>query len=156
MIVHELAPWASSATTKAKRHPKRYAVDTGLAAAVLGTDAAGLVDVRSPLFGQLLETFVVNALAKQRTWSATDVRLHHYRDRAGGEIDILLVGPGDRVVGIEVKGSATVTAADARHLATFRDRVGDRFVHGYVLHLGARPIPLGPRITALPISAVWA
>ncbi len=56
---------------------------------------------------------------------------------------ILLVGPGDRVVGIEVKGSATVTAADARHLATFRDRVGDRFVHGYVLYLGARPIPLG-------------
>ncbi len=44
-------------------------MDTGLAASVLGTDIARLSDVRSPLFGQLLETFVVNELAKQSTWT---------------------------------------------------------------------------------------
>jgi uncharacterized protein len=156
MVVHELPAWASSATTKAKRHPKRYAVDTGLAAAVLGTDVAALTDVRSPLFGQLLETFVVNELAKQRTWATTDVRLHHFRDRHGAEIDALLVGPGERLVGVEVKGSATVVASDARHLASFRDRVGERFIHGYVFYLGDQVVSLGQRLTALPVSALWA
>ncbi len=156
MVVHELPAWASSATTKAKRHPKRHAVDSGLAAAVLGADVASLTDVRSPLFGQLLETFAVNELAKQRTWARTDVRLHHFRERNGAEIDALLVGPGGRLVGVEVKGSATVTAADAKHLASFRDRVGSRFVHGFVFFLGDRAVSLGPNLTALPMSALWS
>ncbi len=156
MVVHELPAWASSATTKAKRHPKRYAVDTGLASAVLGADVASLTDIRSPLFGQLFETFVVNELAKQRTWSETDVRLHHFRDRAGSEIDALIVAPGQRIVGIEAKGSATITPADARHLAAFRDRLGESFVHGFVLYLGEQTLSLGDRLTALPVAALWA
>jgi uncharacterized protein len=156
IVVHELPAWASSATTKAKRHPKRYAVDTGLAAAVLGTDTARLSDVRSPLFGQLLETFVINELAKQRSWAETDVRLHHFRDRDGSEIDALLVGPGEQLVGIEVKSSATAVVSDVRHLASFRDRVGERFVHGFVLYLGDQVVSLGPRLTAVPLSSLWA
>lgn len=156
MVLHEVPAWATRATTKAKRHPKRFAVDTGLAASVLGVDAASLTDARSPLFGSLLETFVVNELAKQRTWSEADVRLHHFRDRNGSEIDVLLVGPSERLVPIEVKSSATVTVSDARHIATFRDRVGERFVHGFVLYLGNRVFPLGDRISALPISALWS
>ena len=123
---------------------------------MLGTDAAALTDVRSPLFGQLLETFVVNELAKQRTWADTEVRLHHFRDRNGCEIDIVLVGPSEQLVAIEVKGTATVTTRDARHIATFRDRAGPRFVHGFLLYLGERVLPLGDRITALPISVLWS
>ena len=155
LIVHELPAWASSATTRAKRHPKRYAVDTGLAAAVLGSDAGSLADVRSPTFGQLFETFVVNELAKQRTWSETEVRLHHFRDRNGAEIDALLVGPREQMVGIEVKGSSTVSPHDARHLASFRDRVGAQFIHGYVVYLGDRVVSLGPRLSAIPVGALW-
>jgi uncharacterized protein len=156
MIVHELPAWASSATSKAKRHPKRYAVDTGLAAAVLGVDSQSLGDVRSPLFGQLFETFVVNELAKQRTWARTNVRLHHFRDRAGAEVDVVIVGPGQRLLAIEVKGSASLSVADARHLIAMRDRVGEPFVHGVVLYLGHQTVSLGDRITALPVSALWA
>ena len=156
MVVHELPAWTSSATTKAKRHPKRYAVNTGLAASVLGTDVARLTDVRSPLFGQLLETFVVNELAKQRTWAETKVRLHHFRNRNDAEIDALLVGQGEQLVGIEVKSSATAVVSDARHLASFRDRVGERFVHGFVIYLGDQVVSLGPRLTAVPLSALWA
>jgi Domain of unknown function (DUF4143) len=129
MVVHELPAWASNATTKAKR----YAVDSGLAASVLGTDTARVSDVRSPLFEQLLETFVVNELAKQRTLAETEVRLHHFRDRNGAEIDALLVGQGEQLVGIEVKSSASAMVSDARRLASFRDRVGEQFVHGFYL-----------------------
>jgi uncharacterized protein len=37
-----------------------------------------------------------------------------------------------------------------------RDRTGSQFVHGFVLYLGKRVLPLGDRITAQPISALWA
>ena len=112
--------------------------------------------MRSALFGQLFETFVVNELAKQRTCAETDVQLNHFRDRTGAEIDALLVGPGQRLVGVEAKGSATVSSGDARHLAAFRDRIADGFVHGVVFYLGGQVLSLGPRLTAVPVSALWS
>jgi uncharacterized protein len=35
------------------------------------------------------------------------------------------------------------------------DELGDRFIGGVVFHTGPHVFPLGPRITALPISAIW-
>jgi hypothetical protein len=49
-----------------------------------------------------------------------------------------------------------VTTGDARYLAWLRDELGDRFVAGAVFHTGPHAFPLGDRITALPISAIWA
>jgi hypothetical protein len=37
-----------------------------------------------------------------------------------------------------------------------RDELGDRFIAGAVFHTGPHAFPLGERITALPISAIWA
>ena len=62
---------------------------------------------------------------------------------------------GERVLGFEVKASSAVAPADARHLAWMRDELGDRFIAGVVFHTGPRAFPLGDRITALPISAIW-
>ena len=40
---------------------------------------------------------------------------------------------------------------DARHLIWLRDRLGDRFVAGFVVHTGADSYELGDRLWALPI-----
>jgi len=45
---------------------------------------------------------------------------------------------------------------DAFVTQRLRDELGDRFVAGAVFHAGAHAFPLGERITALPISAIWA
>jgi hypothetical protein len=37
-----------------------------------------------------------------------------------------------------------------------RDELEDRFVSGVVFHTGSRAFSLGDRITALPISVIWA
>ena len=37
----------------------------------------------------------------------------------------------------------------------FRDRIGDGFVNGVVLGCFEQPRPLGGRLTALPLSALW-
>jgi uncharacterized protein len=37
-----------------------------------------------------------------------------------------------------------------------RDQLGERFVAGVVFHTGSRTFELGDRITAAPVSTLWA
>ena len=71
------------------------------------------------------------------------------------EVDLVAEQSAGRVVGIEVKASAAPRIEDARHLIWLRDRLGDRFVAGVVLHTGPRVYRLGERILAVPICALW-
>jgi uncharacterized protein len=154
-LVHRLPAWAGSETTRAKRKPKLHMVDSGVACALQRVAEERLVD---PLFegiGPLLESFVVGELMRQRAWSETRPAMFHYRDRDKREIDVVLEDAEGRIVGIEVKAAVDVDDRDARWLAHMRDRVGGRFVAGLVLHLGDRPKPLGDRLVAMPLAALW-
>ncbi len=84
-LVHRVPAWSRSLTAKVKKHPKVYLTDSGLAAHLLGTSPDALTVLGAPAAGPLLETFVVNEIAKQLTWTETSVRLHHFRDRDGAE-----------------------------------------------------------------------
>ena len=81
--------------------------------------------------------------------------LSHYRDADQHEVDIVASTPGGAVVGIEVKAGVDINDRDLRHLGYLRDRLGDRFVNGVIVHNGARMIALGDRITAVPVNALW-
>lgn len=155
-LVHELPVWSRNLSTRMVKHHKTHLVDSGLAAHLLGATPEKLLRPGAPELGQLVETFAFTELAKQATWCETEVFLSHYRDRNGPEIDVILEDTSGRVVGIEVKATASVRAEDARHLGYLRDRFGPDFVHGVVLHLGDRVLALGDRITALPLAALWA
>jgi hypothetical protein len=37
-----------------------------------------------------------------------------------------------------------------------RSRLGGAFAHGILLHLGQEVLPFCDRVTALPLSALWA
>ena len=63
---------------------------------------------------------------------------------------------GRELVAIEVKATATPMAAHAKHLAFLRDRIGDRFKGGVVLHTGNQRVPLGDRLCAVPVSSLWS
>ena len=149
--------WATSATTRAKRRPKIFVVDTGLAADVTGTgeEAFGLrSDGR--MAGALFENLVMTEIQKQASWSERPVAISHFRDRNGAEIDIVVEERrSGQVAGVEVKFTATPTDRHAGHLARMRDRLGKRFTVGIVLHAGQQVLPLGDRLWALPVSALW-
>jgi uncharacterized protein len=71
----------------------------------------------SPARGPLVETFIVNELAKQATWSDHEVRLHHWRISGGAEGDLIVENEDGRIVAIESKSADIVTADDFRGLA---------------------------------------
>ena len=62
---------------------------------------------------------------------------------------------GGSVVGIEVKATTSPGTDTAKHLRWLRDRIGDRFAAGIVLHLGQRASSFGDGIWAVPVSALW-
>lgn len=154
-LTHTLPAWAVNLTSREVKQPKVFPVDTGLAASLLGTSPAAL-GPGSPLSGPLLECFVVGELRRQQTWAAQRSTLHHYRDSRGVEVDAILETPDGRVVGIEVKAASTVRASDASGLSLLRDRLGERFVAGYVLHTGPSAVAIGDRIVGVPMDALWA
>jgi uncharacterized protein len=108
-----------------------------------------------PTTGILVETFVYAELTRLLAASDLGATLYYYRDRDGREIDFLLERRNGQVVAIEVKAASTVGPADFRHLRWLADQLGDRFVGGYVLHLGSQTHPVGNRMMALPLSAMW-
>lgn len=151
----EIPPWSTNLTTRLSKAPKTFVADSGLAAHLLNVSSAELRRVGHPAFGMLVETFVLTELMKLQTVSATPVSIWQYREREGREIDFVLEGPSGSVVGIEVKGTTSPGADSAQHLRWLRDRLGDRFVSGIVLHLGTRSSSFGDRIHAIPVSALW-
>ncbi len=157
-LAHRVPAWSRNLTAKVVRRPKIFAVDTGLAAAVLGKDVAALRRPTDPAAGPLVETLVANELTKQLPWADQPVRLHHMRETGGAEIDLVLEHGDGRVVGLEIKASSTPRREDARWLAQLRDRLrthGDDFTCGIVLHTGEARLSLGDRLIALPVADLW-
>jgi predicted AAA+ superfamily ATPase len=157
IYVHHVVPaWSRNHAAKVVRRPKIHMIDSGLAAHLVGADPTGLARPTSTQSGPLFESFVAGELARQLSWSDTEAALFHYRDRRGVEVDLVLEAPDGRVVGVEVKAAIDVHESDFRGLRTLRDRVGDEFVAGVVVHCGDRPRPFGDRLWSLPVSALWS
>jgi predicted AAA+ superfamily ATPase len=154
-LVRLLPAWTTSRTNRSKRRPVAHLVDTALAAHLVGETAADLARTESRWFGPLLESYVVGEVAKQAGWQDRPTALSHYRDRDQREVDLVLER-GREIVAIEVKATATPVAAHAKHLAFLRDRIGDRFKGGVVLHTGSQRVPLGDRLCAVPVSSLWS
>lgn len=155
-LAFQVPAWSRNLSAKVARHPKVHILDAGLAAHLLGVDPAGLARPAAPAAGRLLETFVAGELARQRTWAEWSFELHHFRDRDGKEVDFVLEGTDGRVAAVEVKAARSLGESDARSLAWMRDRLGSDFIQGVVLYTGEAVLPLGDRVTALPLSALWS
>ncbi len=154
-LLEELPPWHSNRLSRLIKTPKLHVGDTGIACAVLNRDGAALWEDRA-LLGQMVETFVYQELRRQASWQEEEIRFHHFRDRDGFEVDLVLERPGGDLAGVEVKAGATVTAADFRGLHKFKDGAGKRFSAGVVLYDGEVAASFGERMYAVPLSELWA
>lgn len=153
-LLEELPPWHSNRLSRLIKTPKLHLGDTGLACALLGLDAASLTADR-PLLGQLLETFVYQELRREASWRDDSMAFHHFRDKDGVEVDIVIEGSGQRVAGVEVKAAATVTTNDFRGLRKLKESAGKRFAGGVVLYDGEAVAPFGDRMFAVPLRRLW-
>lgn len=156
-LVVRLPAWHANLGHRVIRSAKLHIADTGMLCSLLGVSIDRLTE-DGTLAGAVFETFAVNEVVRLASVGdlSSLLSLHHYRDRRGNEVDLVLEHAGGDVVGIEVKASATPRLRDAAGLALLRDNLGDRFRHGIVLHLGPETVPLGDRLTAVPLIGLWS
>jgi predicted AAA+ superfamily ATPase len=156
LAVESTPAWTTNRLKRLVLSPKLYLLDPALAAAVLRLDANAVLR-NGDLLGRLIDTFVASQIRSELAVTSARPRIYHVRQQQGRmEVDLLAELGGGGIVAIEVKASAAPTPDDARHLATMRDRLGESFVAGVVLHTGPRAYRLGDGIVAAPISALWA
>ncbi|MFZ0191027.1 MAG: ATP-binding protein, partial [Streptosporangiaceae bacterium] len=153
-LIKRVPAWSRNVSARAVGTPKLAFVDSGIAANLLGVDVRTLLRPGGP-FGPLLEGFVLMELARQLTWSQQRAELFHYRTKDKVEVDAVLENRQGHVVGIEIKASSTVAAGDFRGLRHLAERTGDDFIAGLVFYTGTQTLPFGPRLRAVPVSALW-
>ncbi|WP_211302985.1 ATP-binding protein [Allonocardiopsis opalescens] len=157
LFVVDAAPaWSTQRLKRLVRTPKRYVVDPGLAAALIGVGAEGVMRDGN-LLGRMIETFVYAQLRAEAAVGDLPAGLYHLRQDTGRrEVDLVAEIGAGQVVGIEIKASSAPAADSARHLAWLRDQLGSTFELGIVFHTGPRVYPLDERIVAAPIAAIWS
>ncbi|MBO3747036.1 ATP-binding protein [Streptosporangiaceae bacterium NEAU-GS5] len=153
-VIRRIPAWSSNATSRAVATPKLLMVDSGLGAHLGGLTLARVTDVTVPV-GPLVENFALGEIARQLTWTEEPVRLYHYRDRDGVEVDGVLERASGEIVALEIKAAETVRADDFRGLQHLARRLGDRLIAGFVLYAGSETLPFGDRMRAVPLAGLW-
>ncbi|NRQ16362.1 ATP-binding protein [Ensifer sesbaniae] len=154
-LVRTIAPWSNNRLSRLVKTPKLHFVDTGLLASLRDDDLETLRRDKTR-FGALLESFVVSELLKLASWSDRRFSFSHYRTKDQDEVDVVIEDRRGRIIGIEVKASATVKSEDFKGLRQLQEAVGDRFVRGLVLHDHDRVTAFGEKLHAAPLSILWS
>lgn len=153
-LTRQIPAWSTNLTTRAIATPKVIMVDSGLAGHLAGLTSRRATHPNAPV-GQFMENFVLGELARQLSWAQEPVRLYHYRDRDGYEVDAILERASGEIVAIEVKTSETVRPEDFRGIERLARRLGNQLIAGIVFYTGGTPLSFGNRLRALPISSLW-
>jgi len=155
-IVKRIQAWTPGIGSREIQHEKIYVVDSGLMAYLLGANEQR-IGADDQVTGKIIENFVAMEIARLIETSETEPRHYHYRRRDGrDEVDIVLETLAGKLAAVEVKAAATVDARDYKAITKLRDARTNDFVAGVVVYTGARTIPLGDRLWAVPISGLWA
>lgn len=153
-LIDVLPSWHSNQLKRLIKTPKIHVGDTGVACTLLGFDPEALNQNRDVL-GHLVETFVYQELRRHASWDTAGIRVHHFRDKDGYEVDIVLERAAHEIVGVEVKASATVTNKDFKGLRKLKQASGKRFASGVVLYDGEITVGFGDGFYAVPIRTLW-
>ncbi len=147
-MVRQLAPWSGNSRKRLVRSPKVYVRDSGLLHRLVNVPDVDTL-LGHPVCGGSWEGFVVeNVLALvPDTWTPT-----YYRTSAQAEIDLVLEGPGDRTVAIEIKRTLSPKVSKGFRLAAEDVGATARF---YVMPSGDR-YPLERGIEAIGLAELLA
>ena len=154
-LIDTLQPWFSNRMSRLIKTPKHHFLDSGLLSALrqFGPVPPQADPTR---FGPLLENFVGAELRKLIGWSEARVTLSHFRTKDGDEVDFVLEDQKGRIVGIEVKASATLRRGDFSGLRKLEAATGDKFVRGLLLHDHESLRPVSEKISGVPVSVLWS
>src|SRR3990167_10362027 len=154
-VVERVLPWAHTDYKRVGKQAKLYLSDSGLMASILRWHRPQ-VELDSDPSGKLIETFIYNELAAQVDAADGKYELFHYRDREQREIDFIIEGEEQALLGIEIKAGSAISSADFKHLHWFRNNLAKKrpFI-GIVLYTGELLGSMGDSLWAVPFGTLW-
>jgi predicted AAA+ superfamily ATPase len=105
-VVYLLYPYHENFNKRIIKSPKLYFYDTGLAAHLCNqTDAEALR--MKPFKGNLFENMIITEVIKQNEHLSKHNEFWFWRDSAGHEIDLLILGD-NKIKTVEIKATETI------------------------------------------------
>ena len=142
------------AKRQAVRMPKIHYIDTGLSCHLLGIHDEGQL-LRTRHYGSLLESLIYMECCKQAGWAREPISVYQFRNHRQRKVDIVLERSDARIIGIEIKASASIGNRDFQGLVALAEFAGDAFERGVVFYTGKDVLPFkqgGLTFHALPIG----
>ncbi len=130
-IAFHLPAFSGRVRKRLIKMPKLYFFDTGLACWLLGIRAPEQL-VSHPLRGALFETWVVSEVLKHRTHRGETRGLSYYRERGGGELDLVVDDPSGMTL-IEAKSAKTPSSSLFDSARRIRRQLGEAGTHAEVV-----------------------
>lgn len=152
-LYQPLPAWHANLGKRLIKAPKSYLLDSGLACALVGVDAAELDG--SLYKGGLLESFVLGELRRIAAAMSPSPTIHHYRSAGGVEVDFVIERSNGDCIAIELKATQSLGERHFRGLKDLQQALPDQIRCGVVLYGGEQMLRFGERLWALPISSLW-
>ncbi|MEI8079321.1 MAG: ATP-binding protein [bacterium] len=145
----EIAAFTRNPAKRVSGKNKGFMTDTGLACFHQRIPEPEMLP-NHPLYGRLLETWVVTEILKRiQVWPTTPV-VWHYHAHGGAEVDLILEW-GGRLFPIEIKAKTHPARADARGITAFRTaHPALDIAPGLIISAVTEPERLAPDLFAIP------
>lgn len=138
------------------KQSKLHFVDSGLACWLLGIRSADQLHSH-PLRGAVFESWVASEILKHRRNAGESPGLSHFRDRHGGEVDLVVDRPEGLVL-VEVKAARTVSSSlystAVRVADVLADERDDERPVEVVVVYGGHELQRRERVTLLPWTRI--
>lgn len=154
-LIADLPGWAGSRLRRLTKTPKRHLAVPAFAAAD-HYEHPDRDDHRfASRFGELFESAVLSGLRTVSEAEGLGWRFSHLRTFGGDiEADILVDLPGGGVLAFEVKSAENINVSDAKSLILLRERMGEEFRAGLIVHPGEQCYRLDDRIGVAPLGVL--
>jgi hypothetical protein len=150
-LIERLPPYLKSRGSRLVKSPKLYFTDSGLAAHLAGVHEHR-PDRPDPMWGALLETYVVQNVAAILDAHWPEARLFNWHEQGRHEVD-LVIGWGNKSAAIEIKNATRWGPSDLASLNTFLDRT-PHCQAAILAHNGDQAVQLGKKLWAMPLGAL--
>ncbi len=145
-MVRQLPPWHENIGKRQIKTPKVYIRDTGVLHALLDLGTSRAIEAH-PKVGASWEGFALDCTVARL--GARTEECFFWGTHTGAELDLLVVR-GTRRLGFEFKRNSAPRATKSMHAAV--EDLG--LEHLYVVHPGARSLPLASKISGLALAAL--
>lgn len=120
LVAYRIPAWSHSAKVRLTQSPRFFLFDNGVINALTGEFTAELRP-STGRFGKLFENFVITQLIQQLNKSRSPLKMYHYREKEGREIDLILQkNPYSPPIAIEIKSATDPTVDTVKQLRSFR------------------------------------